>query len=183
MEKDNDVKQQLIDRINKKRKVLTGVGVTGAIAAALSVPLTIGVGVSIIANDIQAEIEKDKLIASVRGTAAYEIFVDETQQKIKDAFYNGEISYAEFKSQYESVGGIDTIKEFADAADNEVIQRQIVVADEYAQTAEDSLTYGLTSCLLLGAAGGATFGIADAIDKKYKNDLRKLGVEEKELAD
>ena len=98
MEKNKDIRQQLIDRIVKKRKVLTGVGVTGAIAAALSVPLTIGVGVSVIANDIQAEIEKDKIIASVNGTAAYEIFIDETQQKIKDAFYNGEISYCDLNS-------------------------------------------------------------------------------------
>lgn len=183
MKKNNDVKQQLIDRIVKKRKVLTGVGVTGAIAAMLSVPLTIGVGISVIANDVNAEMEKDNLKASVSGTAAYEAFVDETQQKIKDAFYNGEISYAEFKSQYESVGGIDTIKEFADVTDNEILQNQFAVADEYAQTAEDSLKYDLTSCLLLGTTGGATFGIADAIDKKYKRDLRDLGVAENELAD
>lgn len=183
MEKNNDVKKQLIDRIVKKRKVLTGVGVTGAIAAMLSVPLTIGVGVSVIANDIQAEIEKDNLKASVSGTAAYEAFVDETQQKIKDAFYNGEISYAEFKSQYESIGGIDTIKEFADVTDNEILQNQFAAADEHSKAAEDGLTYELTGCLLGGAAGGVTFMIADAIDKKYKRDLRNLGVSENELAD
>ena len=41
----------------------------------------------------------------------------------------------------------------------------------------------MIGCLLLGAAGGVTFSVADAIDKKYKKDLRNLGVEEKELAD
>ena len=183
MGENKDTRQQLIDRINKKRKVLTGIGVTGAIIAALSVPATIGVGVSVIANDIAANSEFEKIRASVSGTTAYESFVDDKRQQLKEAFYNGEISYADFKSQYESLVYVDTVREFAETTDNEILKKQFAVADEYTKVSEDSLKYDLIGCSLGGAAGGVSFAIADAIDKKYKHDLRNLGVEEKELTD
>ena len=183
MERDNDVKQQLIDRINKKRKVLTGIGVAGAIAAALSVPLTIGVGASVIANDISASKQRETIRASLHGTTAYETFVDAKRQQLKDDFAAGKMSYSDFTTQYERVALFDTVREFAEETNNEVLTKQLDIVDEHENASEKSLSKDMIGCLLLGAAGGITFSVAEAIDKKYKTDLRNLGVEEKELAD
>ena len=183
MGKIKDVRQQVIDRIKHKRKVATIVGVGGAVVSMLSVPFVIGLGAGVVVNDITAKQEADKIQTDVKGSSAYESFVDTKVQKLKDAFYNGEISYAEFKSQYENIGQMSTIKEFAVESNNELLQTQIQEIEDNEQTAEKILSRDLLGTLIVGAVGGVTFEIADLTDKKYKRKLRNLGVDEKELAD
>ena len=183
MENKKTSKQELIDRIVRKRKFLTGVGVVGASLVTAGMLSTIGCAIGSMATDISGSEKFDNIKASVGGTAEYIAFTDQRKQQLKEDFYNGKLSYSDFKVQYESDNTIESIREFADETNNQILQSQLRDADKTNQKANDILTYGVMGSVAGVGVGFATFGIADAFDKKYRRDLNLLDAKESEMAD
>ena len=179
-------------RLNQKKEDLqkkVGRAVTTEVIGGFT-SLACGVGMVMCAlggstGVIAADGEMERIAKSIVETDEYQTYIQEKKNELLDKFSNGEISYAEFKAEYEKLYTKDGVIEFAKVSEHPLLTEKV---EEYHKQRNEGreLANGALYMLAGATIGCATTGTAEFIKRKYNSKLSDVVNEledNKEMAD
>ncbi len=151
---------------NAKEAEYSSLLFTGVTAGCAIVATIMGATAGIVSEGVMEHIAK--------GVYERDDFQAHARAKVNaltEQLTNGEISYLEFKRQYEAIYSTGEVVRFSETANDEKLTS---VVEDYNESQEmmDTMFYkGVPSILGMSVAGVGGYAVADAIKRKYEMKL------------